>query len=158
MKKPILSILFCTLILNLFPFGTLFAQKDIKATLLRDIVKVENGIFSIQEFGILATFDKNFEVKITATAPETFLSRDNFLRFYGAFSSSIFSTYLSQEGIKAPDDLHLLLKNKPGEEIDITVTITMTEKGVDYTVATKNSSSKMNIQWLSQLYLDIPDQ
>jgi hypothetical protein len=158
MKKSILSILFCILILNLIPFSTLFAQKDIKATLLRDIVKVENGMFSIQEFGILATFDKNFEVKINATAPETLLSRDNFLRFYGAFSSSVFTTYLSQEGVKAPDDLHILLKDKPGDPIDIEVTITMSEKGVDYAIVTKNSTSKMNIQWLSQLNLDLPEQ
>ena len=155
MKRPILSILFCILIL--FSYSKLFAQKDLKATLLRDIVTVKNGMFSIQEFGILATFDKQFEVKITATAPETLLSRDNFIRFYGAFSSSIFSTYLSQEGIKAPDDLHILLKDKPGDPIDIEVTIAMSDKGVDYTVVTEKSKSKMNIQWLTQLYLDIPN-
>ena len=157
MKKSILSILFCMFIFNLIPFGILFAQKDIKATLLRDIVKVENGMFSIQEFGILATFNKKFEVKITAAAPESLMSRDNFLRYYGAFSSSVLTTYLSQEGVKAPDDLHIILKDKPGDPIDIEVTITMSEKGVDYVVVTKNSTSKMNIQWLAQLYLDIPD-
>jgi hypothetical protein len=115
---------------------------------------VENDMFSIQEFGILATFDKNFEVKVTATAPAKLLSRDNFLRFYGALSSSIFATYLSQEGIKAPDDLHILLKDKPGDPIDITVTISMSEKGIDYTVETKNSKSKKNLQWLTQLYIE----
>jgi hypothetical protein len=138
----------------LIPSNTLLGQRDIKAILLRDIVKVENGMFSIQEFGILGTFDKNFEVKVTATAPESLLSRDNFLRFYGALSSSVFSTYLSQEGIKAPDDLHILLKDKPGDPIDITVNITMSEKGIDYTVVTKNSKSRMNLQWLTQLYVE----
>jgi hypothetical protein len=157
MKRPILLILFCVLILilNLISYITLFAQKDIKATLLQDIVKVENGVYSIQEFGNLVTFDKMFEVKITAIATETILSRDNFLRFYGTFSSSIFSTYLNQEGIKAPDDLHILLKDRSGDPIDIEVTISMSEKGVDYLVVTKKSKSKMNIQWLSQLYLDV---
>jgi len=146
--------LFCSLILILIPSNTLLGQRDIKAILLRDIVKVENGMFSIQEFGILGTFDKNFEVKVTATTPQALLSRDNFLRFYGALSSSIFTTYLSQEGIKAPDDLHILLKDKPGDPIDITVTITMSEKGIDYTVVTENSKSKMNLQWLTQLYVE----
>jgi hypothetical protein len=154
MKKTLLSILFCSLILILIPSNTLLGQRDIKAILLRDIVKVENGMFSIQEFGILGTFDKNFEVKVTATTPQALLSRDNFLRFYGALSSSIFTTYLSQEGIKAPDDLHILLKDKPGDPIDITVTITMSEKGIDYTVVTENSKSKMNLQWLTQLYVE----
>ena len=139
MKTTLLSILFCSIILILIPSNTLPGQRDIKAILSRDIVKVENGMFSIQEFGIIGTFDKNFEVKITATAPKTLLSRDNLLRFYGALSSSIFSTYLSQEGIKASDDLHILLKDNPGDPIDITVNITMSEKGIDYTVVTKTT-------------------
>jgi hypothetical protein len=157
MKKPIPSILFCIMILSFLPFGTLQAQRDIKATLMKDIVKVENGIYSVEEYGLLATFDKNYEVKIKATAPVSLMSRDNFLRFYGAFSSSIFSTYLSQEGIKAPDDLHILLKDKPGDSIDLDISISMNEKGVDYTVVTRNSTSKMNILWVSQLYLDNPE-
>jgi hypothetical protein len=154
MKKTLLSILFCSVILILIPSTTLLGQRDIKAILLRDIVKVENGMYTLREFGILGTFDKDFEVEITATAPEALLSRDNFLRFYGALSSSVFSTYLSQEGIKAPDDLHIRLKDKPGDPIDITVNITMSEKGIDYSVVTKNSKSRMNLQWLSQLYVE----
>jgi hypothetical protein len=154
MKKTLLSILFCSLILILLPSNTLLGQRDIKAILLRNIVKVENDMYSIQEYGILGTFDKDFQVKVTAIAPKALLSRDNFLRFYGALSSSIFSTYLSQEGIKAPDDLHILLKDKPGDPIDITVTISMSEKGIDYTVETKNSKSKKNLQWLTQLYIE----
>jgi hypothetical protein len=70
-------------------------------------------------------------------------------------SSSVFSTYLSQEGIKAPDDLHILLEDKPGDSIDITVNITMSEQGIDYTVATKTSRSKMHLLWLTQLYADM---
>jgi len=154
MKKTLLSILFCSVILILIP-NILLGQRDIKTILLRDIVKVENGMFSIQEFGILGTLDKDFEVRVTATAPKALLSRDNFLRFYGALSSSIFATYLSQEGIKAPDDLHICLKDKPGDPIDITVNITMSEKGIDYTVLTKNSKSQMNLQWLTQLYVQV---
>lgn len=152
MKKTLLSILFCSVIL--IPSNILLGQRDIRAILLRDIVKVENGMFSIEEFGTLGTFDKDFAVKVTATAPKALLSRDNFLRFYGALSSSIFATYLSQEGIKAPDDLHIALKDKPGDPIDITVTITMSEKGIDYIVVTKNSKSSMNLHWLTQLYVE----
>lgn len=115
---------------------------------------MENNIFPIQEFGILGTFDKTFQVKVTATAPKALLSRDNFIRLYGALSSSIFSTYLSQEGIKAADDLHIALKDKPGDPIDITVNITMSEKGIDYTVVSKNSRSSMNLHLLTQLFVE----
>jgi hypothetical protein len=154
MKKTLFSIMFCSILL--IPYNTLSGQKerDIKAILLRDIVKVENNMYSIQEFGILSTFDKEFQVKLTATASKALLSRDNFLRFYGAFSSAIFATYLSGEGIKAPDDLHILLKDNPGDPIDITVTITMSETGIDYIVKTKSSTSNMHLNWLTQLYVE----
>ena len=154
MKKTLFSIMFCSVMLMLFPSQDLMGQRDIKKILLRDIVKVENGMYTIQEFGILPTFDKEYEVKVTAAARVELISRDNFLRFYGALSSSIFATYLSQEGIKAPDDLNIILKDKPGDPIDITVNITMSENGIDYTVETKNSKSKMNLHWLTQMYLE----
>jgi hypothetical protein len=154
MKKTLFLIFFLLLIFVL-SVNLSGQQRDIKAILKRDIVKVENGKFLIQEFGTVTTFDKDFQVKVTASAPMALLSRDNFLRFYGAFSSSIFTTHFSQEGIKVPDDLHILLKDKPGDPVDITVDIVMSEKGVDYSVVTKNSKSKMNLQWLSQLYQEV---
>jgi hypothetical protein len=127
-------------------------QRDIKELLSRDIVRVDNGMYSIEECGLLATFDTLLQVKVTSTAPRTVLSRDNFLRFHGALSSSVFATYLAREGMKAPDDLHILLKDKPGGPTDITVTITMSETGIDYTVVTRNSTSRTHLQWLSRIY------
>ena len=32
----------------------------------------------------------------------------------------------------------------------------MSEKEINYTVVTKNSQSKMNLQWLTQLYVEVP--
>ena len=154
MKKQIFFCLVGLAIIILIPFNTMYAQPNIKALLSKDIVKVENGTYSIQEFGVLATFEQPLLVKITATTPVSLLSRDNFLRFYGALSTSILSTYLSQEGKKVPNDLHLLLSEPTGSPVDIEVTITMNERGVDYVVITKNVTSKMDLQWLSQLYLD----
>lgn len=155
MKKSILLHLICTLMLILVPLSNLFAQRDIRTTLMCDVVKVENGSYSIEEYGLLSSFDRNYEVKITATAPVALLSRDNFIRFYGAISSSIFSTYFQQEGIKVPDDLQVVLKDKPGETVDLAVTITMDEKGVNYVIASGNSISKMDLQWRNQLYSDV---
>ncbi len=154
-KKIFVSLL---IILNLIAVNRLFAQRDINAALRQDVVKIENGMYTVQEYGVINTFDKDFQVKISASAPASLLSRDNFMRYYGAFSSSIFATYLSQEGIKAPDDLLLVLHEKPGENVDLTVTISMNEKGVDYVVESANSKSKMNIQWQYQLFTDPPQR
>lgn len=154
MKKQFFTCIIYLAVAILLSSGSLYAQRNIKALLNRDIVKVENGSYSIQEFGLLASFEKQYQVKISATAPVSLLSRDNFLRFYGALSTSILSTYLSQEGQKVPNDLHLLLAEPSDEPADIEVTITMNERGVDYVLATKNMTSRMDLQWLSQLYLD----
>ena len=151
MKKSAFLLL-CVLLFA--PCTLIFAQRDIKAALKQDIVKVENGMFSIQEFGILPTFDKEYQVKITATAPQSLLSRDNFLRFYGAFSTTIFSNYLTSEGLQVPNELHVVLSDKPAAKIDLDVTVSMNEEGVEYVVVAENSKTKMNLQWLSQLYLD----
>lgn len=135
-------------------------QRDIKAILKRDIVKTVNGQFTIEEYGTMTAFDKDFnskeyQVNINAKAPVALLSRDNFSRFYGAFSTSIFTTYASQEGLKAPDDCHMLLKDKPGDPIDLNIDIVMSESGVDYTISFKGGKSMMHLDWLTQLYQEI---
>lgn len=154
MKTIIVSSLICVFVL--ISGAELFAQRDIKSELKRDVVKIENGRYTIEEYGLIGSLEKDYEVKISASAPVSLLSRDNFLRYYGAFSSSIFSTWFSQEGIKAPDDLLLVLKEKPGNPVELTVTITMNESGVNYVIATKNSKSSMTIQWQYQLFNDPP--
>lgn len=156
MKTIIRSSLICVFVL--ISSSVLFAQRNIKSELKRDVVKIEDGRYTIEEYGLISSFDKDYEVKISASAPVSLLSRDNFMRYYGAFSSSIFSTWFSQEGIKAPDDLLVVLKEKPGKQVELTVTITMSESGVDYVIATKNSKSAMTIQWQYQLFADPPAQ
>jgi hypothetical protein len=153
-KNSTVPFLFCAIALNLLSLN-LLAQRDLKTILMGEVVKVEDGNYSIEEYGILSSFDKMYEVKITATAPVSLLSRDNFIRFYGAFSTSILATWFNQEGIRQPDDLHMALSATPGDPIDIEVTIAMNEKGVDYVVSSNGSKSKMQIQWRTQLYIDL---
>lgn len=159
MKKTLIRIMLSVIIT-----GTGIAcygqQRDIKAILKRDIVKIVNGHYTIQEYGTVGAFDKDFnskdyQVSVNAKAPIALLSRDNFIRFYGAFSTSIFATYISQEGLKAPDDLAILLKDKPGNPIDLSVDIVMSESGVDYKISFKGGSSTMHLNWLTQLYQEI---
>jgi hypothetical protein len=135
-------------------------QRDIKAILKRDIVKIVNGQYTIQEYGTVTAFDKDlnlkeYQVSVNAKAPVSLLTRDNFTRFYGAFSTSIFASYISQEGLKAPNDLHILLKDKPGNPIDLTVDIVMSDGGVDYTISFNGGKSMMHLNWLTQLYQQV---
>ena len=159
MMKTLLRFLLSSMIMvtSIASYGQ---QRDIKAILKRDIVKTVDGQFTIQEYGTMTAFDKDFnskeyQVSINAKAPVTLLSRDNFTRFFGALSTSIFATYVSQEGLKTPDDCHILLKDKPGDPIDLNIDIVMSESGVDYTVSFKGGTSKMHLHWLTQLYQEI---
>ncbi len=159
MKKTLICLLVSAslLVTSMASFGQ---QRDIRSILKRDIVKIENGNYTIQEYGTVAAFGDNFDlkefqVKVSAKGPVSLLSRDNFIRFYGAFSTSIFATFFSQEGLKAPDDLNILLKDKPGDPIDLTVEILMSESGVDYTISSPNGKSMMHLHWLSQLYQEV---
>ena len=135
-------------------------QRDIKSILKRDIVKTENGMYSIREYGTATAFDKEFntkefQVNVSAKAPVSLLSKDNFTRFYGALSTSIFTTYFSQEGLKASDDFNILLKDKPGDPINLTVEIVMSESGIDYTLSFQGGRSQMHLNWLTQLYQEV---
>lgn len=159
MKKTFLRFLLSLMITSIF-IACYGQQRDIKTILKREIVKTVNGSYTIQEYGTVGAFDKDFnskdyQVSVNAKAPVILMSRDNFIRFYGAFSTSIFATYLSQEGLKAPDDLAILLKDKPGDPIDLTVDIVMSESGVDYTISFKGGKSMMHLNWLTQLYQEV---
>jgi hypothetical protein len=70
MEKTLLFTVLCSVIL--VPSNILLRQRAIRAILMRDIVKMGNDMFSILEFGILTTFDKDFAVKVTGTAPQPF--------------------------------------------------------------------------------------
>ncbi|MCU0461371.1 MAG: hypothetical protein MUF36_05065 [Bacteroidales bacterium] len=158
--KKLLIFSLATLVLITAAMNAYGQQRDIKAILKRDIVKTENGMYSIQEYGTATAFDKEFntrefQVSVNAKAPVSILSKDNFIRFYGALSTSIFTTYFSQEGLKAPDDFNILLKDKPGEPVDLTVEIVMSESGIDYTISFHGGRSQMHLHWLTQLYQEV---
>jgi len=158
--KRILSLVILSSVILAAAMNVYGQQRDIKAILKRDIVKTVNGMYSIQEYGTVTAFDKefntkDFQVRVNAKAPVSLLSKDNFTRFYGALSTSIFTSYFSQEGLKAPDDFHILLKDKPGDPINLTVEIVMSESGIDYTLSFPGGKSKMNLNWLTQLYQEV---
>jgi putative cell wall-binding protein len=158
--KKVLTLVVVSLVILASPMRSFGQQRDIKSILKREIVKTENGMYSIQEYGTATAFTKdfnvkNFQVSISAKAPVSLLSKENFARFYGALSVSILTSFFSQEGLKAPDDFHILLKDKPGNPIDITIEIVMSDSGIDYTMTTPDGNSKMNLHWLTQLYQEV---
>lgn len=152
MKKIIFSYPFALVLLLIIPFSASYGQTDIKKKLMNNVVTVVNGNYSIKEYGQISTFDKDYEVMLTATASQSLISRDNFLRIYGSLSSSVFETFLRQEGIKTPDDLNLFKRQVPPKaDIDITVAINMDDKGVHYTVEKPGTKSQMDLNW-NQLF------
>jgi len=52
-----------------------FGQAELKTKLLKIIVKIENGKFTLEEYGFIVTFEANWlEVKVTSNAPSNMIS------------------------------------------------------------------------------------
>lgn len=147
MKNLHKLLIICCLLTITSALNLISGQVDIGPFLLTDIVKEDGDDFFIEEYGTLYTFDKEYRIRINATASKKLISKDNFIRYYGALSGSVFVTFLNQEGIKPPDDMLFLKEVKPPDKTDIAVTITMNEKGIYYKTETSNSKSQMEIQW-----------
>jgi hypothetical protein len=155
MKKIISPLHIALVLLLILPFSASYGQTDIRKKLMSNVVTVANGNYSIKEYGRIQTFDKDYEVQLSATAPQALISRDNFLRIYGSLSSSVFETFLRQDGVKTPDDLNLVRRQAPPKEpIDITVTITMSDKGIHYNVEKPGTKSQMDLTW-EQLFFSM---
>lgn len=147
MKKSFLTricLLICIVALSV---AKCFGQADLKPTLLKDIVKTENGKFIAEEYGILVTQGKILEVKFSAVSPSDIISRDNFISIFSSFSNSLIVTTLRINQMKVNGDLIITRRDKSSKPADITVQIEMNIDGLRYKVNAKDYTASNNIDW-----------
>jgi phage tail sheath gpL-like len=125
-----------------------FGQADIKAKLLKDIVKTENGKFTLEEYGFLVTLEANIlEVKVTSDAPVNLISRDNFISISSSMVNAITASTLKNKGLTGNEDLHLTMRDKQVAPADITIQIEMNQEGLTYKVNAKGYQGSNKIEW-----------
>lgn len=127
---------------------TCFGQADIKTRLLKDVVKTENGKYSIEEIGFIVTLEANvLEVEITASSPSNLMSRDNFSLISSSLSNALISSTLKMNSLTGNSELVVVRREKPVKPADITVHIEMKAEGVSYKVTMKGFSMDNKMTW-----------
>ena len=125
-----------------------FGQADLKTELLKDIVKIENGKFTLEEYGFIVTLEANLlEVKVTSAAPSNMISRDNFISISSSMANAILASTLKSKGITGNDDLHLIMRDKQVAPSDITIQIELNQSGLTYKVNAKGYQGGNNMGW-----------
>ena len=148
MKRLFSTGLILVICLSLLSSEKSFGQSDIKTRLLKDVVKTENGRFTLQQFGFLVTIEANIlEVKITSTAPANLISRDNFLNISSSLANGILASTLKLNNLTGNQDLHLVLREVPVKAPDITINITMKADGISYKATAKGYEGSNDMGW-----------
>jgi hypothetical protein len=149
MKKSILSATLVALFLLVLPITNSFGQPDIKARLLQNVVKTENGKFIAEEYGSIVNIKTNLlEVKITATAPADIISRDSFISIYSEMGISILSSALKDINIEPNEAFNLIRHGKSAEPPKVVIQIEMSKTGLSYKVNSGTSFSSSNtLSW-----------
>jgi hypothetical protein len=148
MKNPVLNRMILPLCIMLLFSVKSFGQGDIKAKLLKDIVKTENGKLTLEEYGFIVTLEANLlEVKVTSVAPSNMISRDNFISISSTMANAILASTLKSKGITGNDDLHLIMRDKQVATADITIQIELTQAGLTYKADAKGYQGSNKLEW-----------
>jgi hypothetical protein len=148
MKNLVLNHMILTLCIIVLLSVKSFGQADLKTELLKDIVKIENGKFTLEEYGFIVTLEANLlEVKVTSAAPSNMISRDNFISISSSMANAILASTLKSKGITGNDDLHLIMRDKQVAPSDITIQIELNQAGLTYKVNAKGYQGGNNMGW-----------
>ena len=148
MKNLVLNHMILTLCIIVLLSVKSFGQADLKTELLKDIVKIENGKFTLEEYGFIVTLEANLlEVKVTSAAPSNMISRDNFISISSSMANAILASTLKSKGITGNDDLHLIMRDKQVAPSDITIQIELNQSGLTYKVNAKGYQGGNNMGW-----------
>lgn len=124
-----------------------FSQTEWKTRLLKDIVKVENGNYSVEEYTLVKINEKNsIQFKTSAVAPVNVISRDKFVSFYSTYEIVILYALMN----KNVTDFTSIDMEKLDELIgqpDITLHFEMTKNGIQIQITTEGETVKQTMTW-----------
>lgn len=132
--------------ITLLVFLTLSAicnAQDVEQKLKADVVKIQAGKFTIDDFTLVTTNGKNIQVKVHAEASNTgFISRDNFVYATSTVIEAIISQFtVADENAKTED-----LDEITGKA-DIVVNCYMSKTGIQIEITTAEGTEKSMQKW-----------
>ena len=146
MKKTLLIKALFVLIITFF-YSNLYSQKDWKAEIKKDIVKVDNGKFQVEEFALLKLDEvTSYQIKTSASGPTDIISRDNFVGYYSSLSMVFLYQMFAQSGIDITNidmkDLDELIGDP-----DITIHFEMTKNGMQIQIMSGEEKNNITMLW-----------
>ena len=125
-----------------------YGQTDWKEKLTKNIVKVENGKYSVEEYTLFTIENKaSIQFKTSAVAPIDVLSRDKFVSFYSSYTTLIMLTaILSKGGIDLSNVNSKALDKLIGQP-DISIHLELTNKGIQIQLTTDEGTSRQTMTW-----------
>ena len=141
--KPIFALLMILTTIN----G--YAQTDWKKELTKNVVKVEDGKYSVERY-VLYTNENmsSIQVKSSAVAPINVLSRDKFVAFYSSYTTIIILTaILTKVGIDHLSDLKSKELDKLIGQPDLSIHLEMTNTGIQIQFSVDGETSRQTMTW-----------
>lgn len=122
-----------------------FAQKDYSARLKQEIVKIEGGKYTAQDFLYLTFNDGTTrQVKLSASSPTDVMSRDNFISFYSTYGTMFLLSIFHEANIETPDikELDELIGDP-----DLTINFIMAKNGMQIQIITNEGRENITMKW-----------
>jgi hypothetical protein len=128
-------------------FSAFGYSQNIEQKLKADIVKIETGKFTIDDYTLVTTKGKNIQIKVHAEASNNgFISRDNFIYFTSSIIDEIVSQFTAADENAKTEDLEEITG-----KADIIVNCFMSKTGIQVETTTSNGTEKIMQKW-SDLY------
>jgi hypothetical protein len=124
-------------------FSAFGYSQNIEQKLKADIVKIETGKFTIDDYTLVTTNGKNIQIKVHAEASNNgFISRDNFIYFTSSIIDEIVSQFTAADEKAKTEDLEEITG-----KADIIVNCFMSKTGIQVETTTSTGTEKIMQKW-----------
>jgi len=145
MKTPIVKIIAVISIIFLVT-GPGLCQNTPQEKLKKDLVKIVDNNYTIEEFMLISIGEQQFQIKTSASAPVDVISRDNFISIYSSNGTVVLLSLFEGAGF-AISDLDMKELDELIGQPDITVNIIMTKNGIQMQMITDDGTDRYTSTW-----------
>lgn len=133
-------------IFALLSTNILFAQSGSEKKLKEDLVNVIDNNYVIDDFLLIKTGEKQFQIKMSANAPLDIINRDNFISIYSTFGTMMLLSIFEEDGYSITDlditDLDELIG-----QAEITINLIMAKNGMQMQIITDEGTERITMTW-----------
>lgn len=122
-------------------------QTVFKEKLLKDVVTIENENFTVEEYMLINIGDEeSFQLKTSATAPTSIISRDNFVSIYSGYGIIMLVVLMDELEISINDYDIKKLDELIGQP-DITIHFEMAKNGMQIQLIADEGTKSLTMTW-----------